>query len=61
MDDCTHVIQVWRDQNWTQFVRVLYDGEVIGSLSWTPLDTFINLLRQQVPDHLFEKCASVSG
>ncbi|KAF8483949.1 phosphoglycerate mutase-like protein [Russula ochroleuca] len=55
------VIEVWRDQNWTQFVRVLYDGEVIGSLSWTPLDTFINLLRQQVPDHLFEKCASVSG
>ena len=60
-DNCTHVIQVWRDKNWTQFVRVLYDGEVIGPLSWTPLDNFIALLRQQVPDHLFDKCASVAG
>jgi hypothetical protein len=35
---------------------VIYDGEVIGPLSWTPLDAFISLLRQQVPDYLFEKC-----
>ena len=35
---------------------MIYDGEVIDPLSWTPLDAFICRLRQQVPDHLFEKC-----
>jgi hypothetical protein len=39
---------------------VFYDGELIESLSWTPLETFISHLRQQVPDDLFEKCESVS-
>ncbi|KAN0109872.1 phosphoglycerate mutase-like protein [Russula decolorans] len=55
------VFEIWSDKNGRQFVRVLYDGELINSLSWIPLDTFISHLRQQVPDDLFEKCASVSG
>jgi len=53
------VFEVWSDKNGRQFVRVLYDGEIVDSLSWTPLDTFISQLRQQVPLDLFEKCTSV--
>ncbi|KAH9994292.1 phosphoglycerate mutase-like protein [Russula vinacea] len=49
-------IEIWSDKNRSKFVRVIYDGEVIGPLSWTPLDAFISLLREQVPDHLFAKC-----
>ncbi|KAI0289333.1 histidine phosphatase superfamily [Russula brevipes] len=55
------VIEVWNDKHRKRFVRVLYDGEVISSLSWTPLDDFISLLKKQVPDHLFERCTAVSG
>jgi len=55
------VIEVWNDKHRKRFVRVLYDGEVISSLSWTPLDDFISLLKKQVPDHLFERCTTVSG
>ena len=40
---------------------MLYDGELIDSLSWTPIDAFISLLREQVPGRIFEKCASVAG
>ena len=39
---------------------MFYDGELISPLSWTPLDTFISHLRQQVPDDIFEKCELVS-
>ncbi|KAH9980673.1 phosphoglycerate mutase-like protein [Russula compacta] len=55
------VIEVWSDKRQKLFARVLYDGELIDSLSWTPLDDFISLLRRQVPDHLFERCSSASG
>ncbi|KAH9956432.1 histidine phosphatase superfamily [Russula dissimulans] len=55
------VIEVWKDKKQKQFARVLYDGELIDSLSWVPLDDFTALLRQHSPDHLFEKCTSVSG
>ncbi|KAF8504883.1 phosphoglycerate mutase-like protein [Russula emetica] len=54
------VFEIWRDKNGDQFVRVFYDGELISSLSWTPIDTFICHLRQQVPKDLFEKCSSES-
>jgi hypothetical protein len=60
-DNRTDIIKVWNDKHRKQFVRVLYDGEVISSLSWTPLGDFISLLKKQVPDHLFEKCTTVSG
>lgn len=59
-EDWTHVVQVWRDKQGKEFVRVLYDGELVGSLSWTPLSEFISLLRRQVPNCLFQRCMSVS-
>ena len=40
---------------------MLYDGELIDSLNWVPLDDFIGHLRKQVPDHLLERCQSASG
>ncbi|KAH8980764.1 phosphoglycerate mutase-like protein [Lactarius hatsudake] len=55
------VIEIWRDRKNMRFVRVLYDGEVVESLKWTPLYDFLGVLRSQVPDHIFERCASVSG
>ena len=33
----------------------------MDSLEWTPLGDFIGLLRNQVPDHIFERCASIFG
>ncbi|KAH9067513.1 phosphoglycerate mutase-like protein [Lactarius vividus] len=55
------VIEIWRDRKNKRFVRVLYDGEIVESLKWTPLNDFLSVLRNQVPDHIFERCASVSG
>ncbi|KAH9044119.1 phosphoglycerate mutase-like protein [Lactarius hengduanensis] len=55
------VIEIWRDRKSRRFVRVLYDGETVESLKWTPLQDFLGVLRNQVPDHIFERCASVSG
>jgi hypothetical protein len=40
---------------------VLYDGEPVDSLKWIPLSDFVGILRGQVPDHIFERCASVAG
>jgi hypothetical protein len=40
---------------------VLYDGEPVDSLKWTPLSDFVRILRRQVPDRIFERCASVTG
>ncbi|KAH9039872.1 phosphoglycerate mutase-like protein [Lactarius pseudohatsudake] len=54
-------IEIWRDRKNRRFVRVLYDGETVESLKWTPLSDFLGVLRNQVPDHIFERCASVSG
>jgi len=54
------VFETWSDKDGEKFVRVFYDGELISSLSWTPLETFISHLRQQLPDDIFEKCESVS-
>ncbi|KAH8994589.1 phosphoglycerate mutase-like protein [Lactarius akahatsu] len=55
------VIEIWRDRKNGRFVRVLYDGETVESLKWTPLYDFLGVLRNQVPDHIFERCASGSG
>jgi hypothetical protein len=55
------VIEIWRNRVNRRFVRVLYDGEPVDSLKWTPLSDFIRFLRNQVPDHIFERCAAVSG
>ncbi|KAI9441762.1 phosphoglycerate mutase-like protein [Lactarius indigo] len=54
-------IEIWRDGKNRRFVRVLYDGETVESLKWTPLYDFLSVLRNQVPDHIFKRCASVSG
>ena len=40
---------------------MLYDGEPVDSLEWTPLSDFLSVLKNQIPDHIFERCASVSG
>jgi len=55
------VIEVWKDEKRKKFARVLYDGEVIDSLSWVPFGDFTALLRQHSADHLFERCTSASG
>ncbi|KAI9429543.1 phosphoglycerate mutase-like protein [Lactarius psammicola] len=55
------VFEIWRGMGNRRFVRVLYDGETVDSLKWIPLADFIGVLRNQVPDHIFERCASVSG
>ncbi|KAF8258566.1 histidine phosphatase superfamily [Lactarius quietus] len=55
------VIEIWRDRSNKRFVRVLYDGEPVDSLKWVPLSDFVGILRNQVPDHIFERCASVAG
>ncbi|KAH9036246.1 phosphoglycerate mutase-like protein [Lactarius hengduanensis] len=54
------VIEIWRDGNNDRFVRVLYDGETVDSLKWTPFYEFLDLLRRQVPDHIVERCAEAS-
>jgi len=61
MDSCRDAVQVWKDKKQKKFARVLYDGEVIDSLSWVPHDGFTAILRQHSVDHLFERCTSVSG
>jgi hypothetical protein len=55
------VIEIWRDRSNRRFVRVLYDGESVDCLKWTPLSDFVRILRRQVPDRIFERCASVTG
>ena len=40
---------------------MLYDGEPVDSLKWTPLSDFVDYLRRKVPDHIFERCASITG
>ncbi|KAH9033543.1 hypothetical protein EDB85DRAFT_1890216 [Lactarius pseudohatsudake] len=54
------IIEIWRDGNNDRFVRVLYDGETVDSLKWTPFYEFLDLLRRQVPDHIVERCAEAS-
>jgi hypothetical protein len=57
-DRWDHIDQIWKDQFAKKFVRVFYDGELVGSLSWVPLNGFISRLRRQVPEHLYERCMS---
>lgn len=52
---------MWNDEHQRLFARVLYDGELMNSLSWVPLEDLIDLLKEQVPDDVFERCMSASG
>ncbi|KAH8988416.1 phosphoglycerate mutase-like protein [Lactarius akahatsu] len=49
------VFEVWGVVG-VRFVRVLYEGTVIGGLEWVRLAEFVDQLRALVPDRLFERC-----
>lgn len=47
--------QVWEVVG-VRFVRVFYEGTVLGGMEWVRLDQFVGVLRALVPDRLFERC-----
>ncbi|KAH9017569.1 phosphoglycerate mutase-like protein, partial [Lactarius pseudohatsudake] len=49
------VFEVWEVVG-VRFVRVFYEGTVLGGLEWVRLDEFVGKLRALVPDRLFERC-----
>ncbi|KAH8989038.1 phosphoglycerate mutase-like protein [Lactarius hatsudake] len=49
------VFEVWEVVG-VRFVRVFYEGTVLGGLEWVRLEEFVGKLRALVPDRLFERC-----
>ncbi|KAI9431170.1 phosphoglycerate mutase-like protein [Lactarius indigo] len=49
------VFEVW-EVTGVRFVRVFYEGTVLGGMEWVRLDEFVGKLRALVPDRLFERC-----
>ncbi|KAH7923012.1 phosphoglycerate mutase-like protein [Leucogyrophana mollusca] len=50
------VMEVWRDQNKQDFVRVIHEGTPVTTLQWVALEEFIGLLEAQIPSNIFETC-----
>lgn len=38
------------------FVRVLYEGTLVPRFNWMPIDEFIEVLIENVPEDLVESC-----
>ncbi|KAI9454987.1 phosphoglycerate mutase-like protein [Lactarius psammicola] len=47
------IVEIWKVKNNRRFVRVLYDGELADSFPMSP--------KAPTPEHVFEKCVSVSS
>ncbi|EIN05099.1 phosphoglycerate mutase-like protein [Punctularia strigosozonata HHB-11173 SS5] len=50
------VMEVWKTSADGLRVRVMHEGTPVSSLTWVPLDDFINLLEAQVPSNIFGIC-----
>jgi len=50
------IFEVWKTHDNSLFVRVMHEGTPAVGLEWLPLDNFIALLQENVPENIFEQC-----